>query len=49
MIPTIHRKKGRPDMEEPSLNYARSVKSYYVAGEFYDWVTDPRALERIFH
>jgi ubiquinone/menaquinone biosynthesis C-methylase UbiE len=28
---------------------ARSVKRYYVAGEFYDWVTDPRALERIFH
>jgi ubiquinone/menaquinone biosynthesis C-methylase UbiE len=25
------------------------VKQYYVAGEFYDWVTDPRALERIFH
>jgi ubiquinone/menaquinone biosynthesis C-methylase UbiE len=25
------------------------VKRYYVAGEFYDWVTDPRALERIFH
>ena len=27
----------------------RRVKRYYVAGEFYDWVTDPRALERIFH
>lgn len=25
------------------------VKRYYVGGEFYDWVTDPRALERIFH
>lgn len=25
------------------------VKRYYVSGEFYDWVTDPRALERIFH
>ena len=32
-----------------SYNGARSVKRYYVAGEFYDWVTDPRALERIFH
>jgi ubiquinone/menaquinone biosynthesis C-methylase UbiE len=32
-----------------SHNDARSVKRYYVAGEFYDWVTDPRALERIFH
>jgi ubiquinone/menaquinone biosynthesis C-methylase UbiE len=32
-----------------SHNGARSVKRYYVAGEFYDWVTDPRALERIFH
>jgi ubiquinone/menaquinone biosynthesis C-methylase UbiE len=28
---------------------ARAVKRYYVVGEFYDWVTDPRALERIFH
>ena len=25
------------------------VKRYYVTGEFYDWVTDPKALERIFH
>ncbi|HWY28146.1 MAG TPA: class I SAM-dependent methyltransferase [Candidatus Sulfotelmatobacter sp.] len=32
-----------------SNNSARNVKRYYVAGEFYDWVTDPRALERIFH
>jgi ubiquinone/menaquinone biosynthesis C-methylase UbiE len=32
-----------------SNNSARKVKRYYVAGEFYDWVTDPRALERIFH
>jgi ubiquinone/menaquinone biosynthesis C-methylase UbiE len=30
-------------------NREGSVKRYYVAGEFYDWVTDPRALERIFH
>lgn len=27
----------------------RKVKRYYVSGEFYDWVTDPKALERIFH
>ena len=27
----------------------QKVKRYYIAGEFYDWVTDPRALERIFH
>ena len=25
------------------------VKLYYIAGELYDWVTDPRALEKIFH
>jgi len=36
-------------MVAPSNNDPRSVKRYYVAGEFYDWVTDPRALERIFH
>ncbi len=36
-------------MVAPPPNDARSVKRYYVAGEFYDWVTDPRALERIFH
>ncbi len=36
-------------MVELSQNEARSVKRYYVAGEFYDWVTDPKALERIFH
>src|SRR5439155_383410 len=36
-------------MDAPPLNDGRSVKRYYVAGEFYDWVTDPRALERIFH
>jgi ubiquinone/menaquinone biosynthesis C-methylase UbiE len=27
----------------------KKVKRYYIAGEFYDWVTDPKALERIFH
>jgi ubiquinone/menaquinone biosynthesis C-methylase UbiE len=32
-----------------SDNGARNVKHYYVSGEFYDWVTDPKALERIFH
>ena len=32
-----------------SDNDHRNVKQYYVSGEFYDWVTDPRALERIFH
>ena len=26
-----------------------SVKDYYVAGEHYDWVTDPRCLEKVFH
>src|SRR5690348_89664 len=36
-------------MVDSSHNDPRSVKRYYVAGEFYDWVTDPRALERIFH
>jgi ubiquinone/menaquinone biosynthesis C-methylase UbiE len=36
-------------MVASSDNDPRSVKRYYVAGEFYDWVTDPRALERIFH
>ena len=36
-------------MDAPPRNDGRSVKRYYVAGEFYDWVTDPRALERIFH
>jgi len=36
-------------MDVPPHTDARSVKRYYVAGEFYDWVTDPRALERIFH
>jgi ubiquinone/menaquinone biosynthesis C-methylase UbiE len=36
-------------MVAPSHNDPRSVKRYYVTGEFYDWVTDPRALERIFH
>lgn len=28
---------------------ALSVKKYYVLGEFYDWVTQPRRLEKIFH
>ncbi len=28
---------------------ALEISRYYVRGEFYDWVTDPRALERIFH
>ena len=36
-------------MDSPPHDEARSVKLYYVVGEFYDWVTDPRALERIFH
>lgn len=36
-------------MVAPSRNGVREVKRYYVAGEFYDWVTDPKALERIFH
>jgi ubiquinone/menaquinone biosynthesis C-methylase UbiE len=36
-------------MDARPPNDARSVKRYYVVGEFYDWVTDPRALERIFH
>ncbi len=36
-------------MVAPPPNDARNVKRYYVAGEFYDWVTDPRALEQIFH
>ena len=36
-------------MVAPAHYDPRSVKRYYVAGEFYDWVTDPRALERIFH
>lgn len=27
----------------------RQVKLYYIAGELYDWVTDPRALEKMFH
>lgn len=36
-------------MASLSNDSARKVKRYYVAGEFYDWVTDPRALERIFH
>src|SRR3989441_10424637 len=35
-------------MDAPPRNDGRSVKRYYVAGEFYDWVTDPRALEGIF-
>ncbi len=26
-----------------------SVKHYYIRGERYDWVTDPRRLERLFH
>ena len=26
-----------------------NVKNYYVSGELYDWVTDPRALEKVFH
>ncbi len=25
------------------------VKHYYVAGELYDWITDPKGLERLFH
>lgn len=25
------------------------VKNYYIGGEFYDWVTDPRRFERVFH
>jgi ubiquinone/menaquinone biosynthesis C-methylase UbiE len=36
-------------LDSRSRNDSRGVKRYYVAGEFYDWVTDPRALERIFH
>src|SRR5947199_10570037 len=40
---------GTADMDSPPHDEARSVKLYYVVGEFYDWVTDPRALERIFH
>ena len=36
-------------MDSPPHDDARSVKRYYIVGEFYDWVTDPRALERIFH
>jgi len=36
-------------MDSPPHDEARSVKRYYIVGEFYDWVTDPRALERIFH
>src|SRR2546427_5884987 len=40
---------GTADMDSPPHDDARSVKRYYIVGEFYDWVTDPRALERIFH
>lgn len=36
-------------MTKASKIRPETVKGYYVAGEFYDWVTDPRALERIFH
>ena len=36
-------------MAAPPARDPQQVKRYYVAGEFYDWVTDPRALERIFH
>lgn len=36
-------------MANSSRTDPHGVKRYYVAGEFYDWVTDPRALERIFH
>jgi ubiquinone/menaquinone biosynthesis C-methylase UbiE len=36
-------------MDARPPNDARSVKRYYVVVEFYDWVADPRALERIFH
>ena len=25
------------------------VKQYYIKGEYYDWVTQPRRLEKIFH
>lgn len=27
----------------------QNVKEYYINGEKYDWVTDPKALEKIFH
>src|SRR2546427_10752498 len=40
---------GTADMDSPSHDDARSVKRYYILCYFYDWVTDPRALERIFH
>ena len=36
-------------MDTSSRRDPQKVKRYYVRGEFYDWVTDPRALERIFH
>lgn len=29
--------------------YQLDVKHHYVVGEFYDWITDPRGFERLFH
>jgi ubiquinone/menaquinone biosynthesis C-methylase UbiE len=36
-------------MNNSSRYESGDVNRYYVKGEFYDWVTDPRALERVFH
>ena len=39
-------------IKKPNLTYIHnplSVKNYYILGEKYDWVTDPKGLEKIFH
>lgn len=31
------------------VRHSAIVKRYYLSGELYDWVTDPKALEKLFH
>ena len=36
-------------MEFKEGNFNKSVKEYYIFGERYDWVVDPRRFERVYH